>query len=116
MWDGGPVLKWEPHTLYDIPIFEYRLNMNMLGSFEPAIPILNAINEIQSNRVDSVAQFVEIRRDWYHMKHKQVLALAEALDIPLKGPYDYLNNYEALSLLQVEGVKRVRSIVLGEER
>ena len=59
MWDGGHVLKWEPHTLYDIPIFEYRLNMNMLGSFEPAIPILNAINEIQSNRVDSIAQFVQ---------------------------------------------------------
>lgn len=59
MWSGGEILKWQKHTLRDIPIFEYRLNSNMLGSFEPAIPILNAINEIQSNRVDSVAQFVQ---------------------------------------------------------
>ena len=59
VWDGALITKWEPHTLREIPIFEYRLNMNMLGSFEPAIPILNAINELQSNRVDSVAQFVQ---------------------------------------------------------
>lgn len=59
MWEGGTIVKWEPHTLYDIPIFEYRLNMNMLGSFEPAIPVLNAINEIQSNRVDAIAQYVQ---------------------------------------------------------
>ena len=59
VWDGGEVVKWEPHTLRDIPIFEYRLNMNMLGSFEPAIPILNAINTVQSNRVDGLEQFVQ---------------------------------------------------------
>lgn len=59
MWDGGLVAKWEPHTLREIPIFEYRLNMNMLGSFEPAIPVLNAINTVQSNRVDGLEQFVQ---------------------------------------------------------
>lgn len=59
MWEGGEIVKWEPHTLYDIPIFEYRLNMNMLGSFEPAIPMLNAINTIQSNRVDGLEQLVQ---------------------------------------------------------
>ena len=59
VWDGAEIVKWEPHSLRDIPIFEYRLNMNMLGSFEPAIPVLNAINEIQSNRIDAVAQFVQ---------------------------------------------------------
>ena len=59
VWDGAEIVKWEPHTLREIPIFEYRLNMNMLGSFEPAIPILNAINTIQSNRVDGLEQFVQ---------------------------------------------------------
>ena len=59
IWDGADLVKWEPHTLREIPIFEYRLNMNMLGSFEPAIPILNAINTIQSNRVDGLEQFVQ---------------------------------------------------------
>ena len=59
IWDGCDLVKWEPHTLHEIPIFEYRLNMNMLGSFEPAIPILNAINTVQSNRVDGLEQFVQ---------------------------------------------------------
>lgn len=59
VWDGADIVKWEPHTLREIPIFEYRLNMNMLGSFEPAIPVLNAINTIQSNRVDGLEQFVQ---------------------------------------------------------
>ena len=59
VWDGAELVKWEPHTLREIPIFEYRLNMNMLGSFEPALPMLDAINTIQSNRVDGVEQFVQ---------------------------------------------------------
>ena len=59
IWDGATLVKWEPNPLREIPIFEYRLNMNMLGSFEPAIPVLNAINTIQSNRVDGLEQFVQ---------------------------------------------------------
>lgn len=47
------------HTLGDIPIYEYRLNMSMLGSFEPAVPLLDGINTIMSNRVDGVEQFVQ---------------------------------------------------------
>ena len=55
----GKILTWKTHTLYDIPIYEYRLNMFRLGSFEPAIPLLNAINTMASNRVDGVEQFVQ---------------------------------------------------------
>lgn len=56
---GNTVLTWKPHALSDIPIYEYRLNMFRLGSFEPAIPLLNAINTMSSNRVDGVEQFVQ---------------------------------------------------------
>lgn len=55
----GVVNVWKPHPLGDIPIFEYRLNMSRMGSFEPAVPLLNAINTIMSNRVDGVEQFVQ---------------------------------------------------------
>lgn len=55
----GVIRKWESHALGDIPIFEYRLNMSRLGSFEPAIPLLDAINTIVSNRVDGIEQFVQ---------------------------------------------------------
>ena len=57
--DGATVRTWRPHLLGDIPIFEYRLNMSRMGCFEPAIPLLDAINNIISNRVDGVEQFVQ---------------------------------------------------------
>ena len=53
------VLTWKAHSLGDIPIYEYRLNMFRMGSFEPAIPLLDAINTMTSNRVDGVEQFVQ---------------------------------------------------------
>ena len=56
---NGALTKWEPHILGDVPIYEYRLNMSRMGSFEPAIPLLDAINTIMSNRVDGVEQFVQ---------------------------------------------------------
>ena len=55
----GAILTWRPHGLDDIPIFEYRLNMARMGSFEPAISLLDAINNIQSNRLDGLEQFVQ---------------------------------------------------------
>lgn len=55
----GVVKVWQPHPLGDIPIFEYQLNMSRMGAFEPAVPLLNAINTIMSNRVDGVEQFIQ---------------------------------------------------------
>ena len=56
---NGTLRVWKPHILTDIPIFEYRLNMSMMGSFEPAVPLLDAINNIMSNRVDGLEQYVQ---------------------------------------------------------
>lgn len=56
---NGVIRKWEPHTLGDIPIYEYRLNMARMGSFEPALPLLDAINTVASNRLDGVELFVQ---------------------------------------------------------
>lgn len=42
-----------------IPIIEYPANTSRLGAFEIVIPLLDAINELESNRLDSVQQFVE---------------------------------------------------------
>lgn len=52
------VVKSEPHSLEDIPIFEYPANTARLGSFEVALPLLDAINEVESNRLDDVEQYV----------------------------------------------------------
>lgn len=49
----------ESHILGDVPIIEYPANSSRLGAFEPVIPLLDAINNLESNRVDSVEQFVQ---------------------------------------------------------
>lgn len=56
--DGNKIV-WKDNPLGDIPIFEYRLNLPMMGSFEPAIGILDAMNTLASNRVDGVETFVQ---------------------------------------------------------
>ena len=53
----GPV-KAVPHTLGMIPIVEYPLESSRLGVFEVVVDLLNALNELQSNRMDDVVQFV----------------------------------------------------------
>lgn len=56
---GTGAFTSEPNPLEDIPIIEYPANSARLGAFEVCITILNAINELDSNRLDSVQQFVE---------------------------------------------------------
>lgn len=58
-YKGGILQVWKPHMLGEIPIFEYRLNMARTGSFEPALPLLDQLNNIESNRVDGIEQFVQ---------------------------------------------------------
>ena len=52
------IVKEEPHVLGDIPIIEYPANQARLGAFEIVLPLLDAINEVESNRLDDVVQFV----------------------------------------------------------
>jgi SPP1 family phage portal protein len=47
-----------PHVLGMIPIVEYPLDESRLGIFEVAMPLLDALDELQSNRMDDVVQFV----------------------------------------------------------
>lgn len=42
-----------------IPIVEYCCNIWRMGSFEPGLSILNAMNLAESNRLDAVEQFVQ---------------------------------------------------------
>ena len=51
--------KHEKHSIGHVPIVEYPLNNARLGSFEIVISILDAINLVQSNRLDGIEQFVQ---------------------------------------------------------
>lgn len=52
------VARTEPNPLGMIPVVEYPLNPARIGAFEIALPLLDAINELESNRMDDVQQFV----------------------------------------------------------
>lgn len=49
----------DTHMLGRVPIIEYPHGMSREGDFEPVVPILDAINTVQSNRVDGVEQFIQ---------------------------------------------------------
>lgn len=48
----------EGHILGGIPLIEYENNSARMGAFEGVLPILNAINQLESDAVDSVQDFV----------------------------------------------------------
>lgn len=45
--------------IFGIPIIEYPANNARLGAFETVIPLLDAINTVESNRLDGIEQFVQ---------------------------------------------------------
>lgn len=55
---GDRIAKTGGHTYGDVPIIEYENGFARMGAFEMVVPLLNAINTIESNRVDSVQDFV----------------------------------------------------------
>ncbi len=56
--ENDMILKAEPHYLGDIPIISYPANLGLLGAFEIVLPLLDAINAVESNRLDDVEQYV----------------------------------------------------------
>lgn len=53
------VLESKAHALGIIPIFEYPANNARLGAFEIVLPLLDAINDVASNRMDGLEQFIQ---------------------------------------------------------
>ena len=53
------VVSSKYHVMGGLPLIEYILNPERMGVFEPVIPLLDAINELESNRIDAVAQTVD---------------------------------------------------------
>lgn len=53
------IIAYKPNVLGVIPIIEYPANTTRMGAFERVIPLLDAINTVESNRVDGVEQFVQ---------------------------------------------------------
>ena len=57
----GKIVQGEskPHALEMIPIFEYPSNNAKQGAFEIVLPLLDELNNIASNRMDGIEQFIQ---------------------------------------------------------
>ena len=55
----GKIIYEEAHPLGMIPIFEYPANNSKQGAFEIVLPLLDELNNITSNRMDGIEQFIQ---------------------------------------------------------
>ena len=55
----GKILESEDHVLGELPIFEYPANTARQGAFEIVLPLLDALNNVASNRMDGIEQFIQ---------------------------------------------------------
>lgn len=56
---NGKIEESKDHALGMIPIIEYPANTARLGAFEIVLPLLDEINNIASNRMDGIEQFIQ---------------------------------------------------------
>ena len=53
------IVKQDSHIIGHIPIVEYAANTARIGAFELVMSLLDEINNVESNRIDSIEQFVQ---------------------------------------------------------
>lgn len=99
--EGTTIVASDTHILGDIPIIEYPLNTARLGAFEIVIPLLDAINTADSNRIDGVEQFiqalmlfhnVDISSEDYEKMRELGAIKYKDIDNQLKAEVAYLTN------------------------
>lgn len=56
---NGKLIDWKLHAFGGIPIVEYPNNAERISDIELVIDILDAVNNMQSNRMDAIEQFVQ---------------------------------------------------------
>ena len=88
------IVKSQPHSLGCVPIIEYPANTARLGSFEIVLPLLDAINEVGSNRLDGVEQFIQailmLKGVDIDSEDFKVLKEQGGLKVPIDGDAEYL--------------------------
>ncbi|MBS6475115.1 MAG: phage portal protein [Clostridiales bacterium] len=60
------VIGAEDNRIGEIPIIEYQYDSNRMGAFETVIPLLDSINNVQSNRIDGIEQFIQSLMVFYN--------------------------------------------------
>lgn len=97
--DAQQIAEEKVHVLGDVPIVEYPLNGARLGAFELVVPLLDAINTTESNRVDGIEQFVQalmlfhntdISSDDFQKLREQGALKYKDIDPQMKAEVSYL--------------------------
>lgn len=57
--DEFQIVDSKPFALGIIPIFEYPANNSRIGAFEIALPLLDELNNVESNRMDGIEQTIQ---------------------------------------------------------
>ena len=96
--DNDEIVKDE-EQVFGIPIIEYPANTARLGAFEVVLPLLDAINNVDSNRLDGVEQFIQAlllfhnvdisAKDFADLKKEGALKFKD-IDAQLKAEIKYL--------------------------
>ena len=60
------LLEMKPNVLGEIPIIEYQYENGRMGAFEAVMPLLDAINGVESNRMDGIEQFIQSLMIFYN--------------------------------------------------
>ena len=88
------IVKEEAHYYGGVPIIEYPANEARLGAFEIVLPLLDAINDCSSNRLDGVEQFVQaimvLKGVDITTEDFQQMKVLGGLKIPLEADVEYL--------------------------
>lgn len=88
------IVRSMDHVLGMVPIIEYPANNSRLGAFEIVLPLLDAINEVSSNRLDGVEQFIQALLVFkgVDIEADDFKALKElgGMKVPLEGDVKYL--------------------------
>lgn len=94
------VVHTQSHTYKVVPIIEYPLNNARMGVFESVITLLDAINTLESNRIDDVEQTVQallklVNCDIDQDTYKKMLELGavkvKSSDPNVKADIDYIS-------------------------
>lgn len=77
--ENDRIVSQTPHLMQMVPVIEYPLNKPRIGAFEVVIDILNALNEVDSDRLDGVDQFIQsiIKFSNCDIDEKQFTAMKE---------------------------------------
>lgn len=60
------VLEERDNILGEIPIIEYQYESSRMSAFEMVMPLLDGINNIESNRMDGIEQFIQSLMIFYN--------------------------------------------------